>query len=103
MSEKSVNLNVQLLDKTFPMKCPESHVETLKAAAKHLNQEMRQLQDAGLVGFDRIAALAALEQTALYLKDKNHTEAYSSDLGDRLKRLNRQVVDCLTQVDQLEL
>ncbi len=62
-SEKqgSVAVTVRILGKEYQVACPPSAQSELLDAARHLDENMRQIRDSGKVaGVDRIAVMAAL-------------------------------------------
>jgi cell division protein ZapA len=59
MSEPSSVL-VHLLDKEFRVACPAEEKENLIRAARYLDDKMREIRAANVLGLERIAVMAAL-------------------------------------------
>lgn len=56
-----INTTVEILGKHYPVRCPESEVESLTRAAAFLNEKMLEIQEqAKSAGIERVAVIAAL-------------------------------------------
>jgi len=61
MSEPTVTLSVNILDRDYQVSCPESEQQSLLKSARYLDEKMREIRSKGsVVGNDRIAVMAAL-------------------------------------------
>lgn len=62
MSHDSKRVNVRILDKEYQVACRSEEKDALLAAARELDQRMRQVRNAGpsVLGIDRIAVMVAL-------------------------------------------
>lgn len=102
---------VNILDKDYQVACPPEQQEGLKQAAKHLDEQMRQIRQSGkVIGVDRISVMAALNLSyeALQLKtdkaaDTKESESSSIETLDVLKKLNNKADAALQRFRQLEI
>lgn len=97
-------INIQILDRSFPVKCPENEVEQLMKAAHHLNTQMRKVRDSSRTAtFDRIAVMVALNlcHELLFTYQRNDGEVNSLD--ERLRQLQQKVEQamCDNFIEQL--
>ena len=61
MSDDREVLTVRILDKEYRISCPPEERESLVAAARELNERMRNMRDsAKVLGAERMAVMAAL-------------------------------------------
>ncbi|MCH7898984.1 MAG: cell division protein ZapA, partial [Proteobacteria bacterium] len=63
MNDTNAQVSVRILDKEYQVACPASERTDLLDSAEVLNSKMREIRDSGrIIGLDRIAVMAALEQ-----------------------------------------
>lgn len=93
---------VQLLDKTYPIKCPTDSVADLQQSASYLNQKMREIQRANQqFTLDRIAITAALNICYELLLAKREKAKGSHSTNDELQALQSIIDDALTEQEEL--
>ncbi|WP_111657661.1 cell division protein ZapA [Isoalcanivorax indicus] len=86
MSE-SDSVVVHLLDKEYRVACPPGERDNLLRAARHLDQQMREVRDANVIGLERIAVMTALNlahellQTSSALQQQPDNERLAKLLG----------------------
>lgn len=85
MSEPSSVL-VHLLDKEFRVACPADEKENLIRAARYLDDKMREIRSANVLGLERIAVMAALNLAHDLLLAKGEL-SQQQDGGNRVGRL----------------
>jgi cell division protein ZapA len=93
MSEQNT-LTIELLDKSFQVKCPESSRQSLQEAAHYLNDKMREVRDHGrVIGSERITMMAALNicYELLELKSQRSEQLLSPELLRRLESLQKKI------------
>ena len=88
MSEREVaRLSVRILEKEYFVACPYEERSDLLDSAEFLNTKMREIRDSGkIVGFDRIAVMAAL-QLAHELLGASGAAAPSGDVLRRIRKI----------------
>ena len=59
---------VHILDKEYRVACPPGEKESLLRAASYLDEQMREVKDANVIGLERIAIMAALNISHEYLQ-----------------------------------
>lgn len=97
-------LTIQLLDKSFQVRCPEDSRPALQAAARFLDARMREVRDHGrVVGMERVAMMTALNITYDFLELKNKKEGPSPEVTARLEKLHDTIDTALIGGEQLEL
>lgn len=93
---QNVAVTVRILDKDIKVGCPPEEKAALLESAKHLNDQMEKVRDAGVMGADKIAIMAALNITRDLLKDKSiahNYDALSSGLNTLLSQLDTTLED----------
>ncbi|HEX7348835.1 MAG TPA: cell division protein ZapA [Rhodanobacteraceae bacterium] len=92
MAEESVTVNIKLLDREFLVGCQPDEREGLLSAAETLDRKMREIKQASRSpGYDRIAALAALDMTHELLVLQRSQSAVSANAGEQLSMLRRKL------------
>ena len=85
---KPTTVSVRILDKEFQVSCGPDEVDALTASARHLDEQMQIIRDAGkVVGLDRIAVMAALNLANELLM--------SEDANQRVSELTAKVTKAL--------
>lgn len=103
MSDDSLAVTINILDKEFRIACPEDEHDALLAAAHYLNTRMQEARDSGVVGQDRIAIMTALNLAHELLGNKNQRENYVKSVGSRIQSLQDKIEVALTRSKQMEL
>lgn len=88
----SASVVVHLLEKEYRVVCPPGERENLIRAARFLDDRMREVRDANVVGLERIAVMAALNLSHELLQTSTALDN-RTDTSDRLSRLLRKVDD----------
>ncbi len=58
---KTIGASIEILGRLYPIRCPESEVESLQQAADFLNEKMTEVQKSGKINnLERIAIITAL-------------------------------------------
>lgn len=73
-------VNVQILDKTYPLTCPPQERAGLESAARYVDGRMRELRNhnnGSTLGTERLAILVALTVTHELLRQRAETEPVS--------------------------
>lgn len=83
---------VHILDKEYRVACPPGEKDSLIRAARFLDEKMREVKEANVIGLERIAIMAALNmshellQTSGALEDREQGQERISGLLDRIDR-----------------
>lgn len=89
-------ITVNILDRDYQIACKSEEKESLIAAAKFLDQKMREIRDRGnVIGIDRIAVMAALNITHDFLQLKPLEEEQRT-IADRISALKRTISEIVT-------
>jgi cell division protein ZapA len=103
MSDETIGTSVQIMGKTYQIKCPQTEVNSLQRAAQYLEEKMRVMRDAGTLSADRVAIITALNivhQLLMVEQQKNH---HFQSINQRLHDLQTKVEQALAQNAQMEL
>ena len=102
---RAPTVTVEILDKEYQVACPPEQEAELIAAAKHLDQQMRDILAGGkVIGLERVAIMAALNLSHDLLGVRNgHAPKPLNDNEDRIKGLNGQLDEALYQLRQMEI
>lgn len=99
MSE-SVTVSVQILGKPFQVSCGVDEAEQVTAAARLLDARMSEIHDTRKVlGFDRIAVMAALNIAHDYLASNADLTRVSGAAGDKVAELTDKVTQALAEAE----
>lgn len=103
MSNESPDTLVEILGKSYQIKCPESEVSSLKRAADYLETKMRTMREAGILSVDKVAIITALNvihEWQMLEQQKNH---YVQSINQRILDLQSRVEHALAETAQMEL
>jgi len=93
-----------ILGKEYRVACQPEQRDELLAAARYLDQKMREIRERGtVIGTDRIAVMAALNMAYDLLQEQHSSGALSRELGPRITTLRDKVDAVLASGKQLEL
>lgn len=102
---RTPTVTVEILDKQYQVACqPEQEIELI-AAAKKLDQQMRDIRATGkVIGLERVAIMAALNLSheVINLQEGKSPQNLSGH-EDRIADINSQLDDALYQLRQLEI
>lgn len=88
MSESS-SVVVHLLDKEYRVACDPGEKEDLLRAARYLDDKMREVKEANVIGLERIAVMTALNLAHELLQASGQLTQQSADTGRVSTMLNK--------------
>ena len=104
MSNKIVNSTIEILGKTYPVRCTESELSSLQQAAHYLNQKMSEVRESGkAINLERIAIITALNITHLYLQLDQQKSTHINKINQRLSHLQHKLDIVMNKNLQTEL
>jgi cell division protein ZapA len=105
VSEESAKaVSVRILDKDYRIGCPEGEEEKLLAAARLLDQRMKEIRTGGkVIGTERIAVMVALNLAHEVLSLPNVQGEQADAVSRRIRSLRERVEAALNESSQLEL
>jgi len=85
-------MNVSILGKEFMVACPDEEREALGAAARYLDEKMREIQDGGkVIGAERCAIMAALNIASELLELRENGAPLAPETDLKLKYLQEKI------------
>lgn len=85
-------VTISILGKELMVACPDGERESLSAAARHLDQCMREIQDSGkVIGAERCAVMAALNLTNELLQLRQQFNGVPAGIDARLQALHGRI------------
>lgn len=91
-------VTISILGKEFMVACPDGEREALSAAARHLDERMREIQDGGkVIGAERCAVMAALNLTNELLQLRQRVNGVPAELDTRLSALSGKIESVLQE------
>lgn len=91
MSDTMVTVSVNILGRDYQVNCPTEERGALERAARHLDEQMREIRNTGkIVGSERIAVMAALNLSHELLgldQNRGETERVIKRLGERIDQV----------------
>lgn len=82
---------VEVLGRTFQIKCDESQIEDLQNASHFLDEKMRHFRQQGIGDFEKIAVIAALNIVHQLLTQEAQKEGHMQAINQRLHELQNKV------------
>lgn len=104
MVDSRNTLTVSILDRDFRINCPEDNQHELTAAAKFLDDKMRDIRNASnnsgkVLGADRIAVIAALN----IAHQLQQLQSQQAKVSAQIDRINERLDEAVLQDPQLDL
>jgi cell division protein ZapA len=85
-------VTITILGKELMVACPEDERPALVAAARSLDQRMREIQDGGkVIGSERVAVMVALNLANELLQVQQQTSGMPLELDARLSTINSKI------------
>lgn len=104
MSKDVVETAVEVMGRTFHVKCPQAEIVPLQQAAKYLEDKLRATREASqTLCFERAAIIAALNITHELLATEQQKNNFSQLVNQRLRDLKSKVDEALICHTQMEL
>ena len=89
---------IHLLDKEYRVACPAGEQDDLLAAARYLDEQMREVRDANVIGLERIAIMTGLNMSHELLRASQSVSQDSESEG-RVQGLLGRLEDEIQAVD----
>jgi len=90
-------VTINILGKELMVSCPDSERASLIAAARELDQRMREIQDGGkVIGGERVAVMAALNLSNELLQLRKLSGGLPEGIDDRLAALSSKIEAALS-------
>jgi len=97
-------VNVHIMDKEFRIACSDEERENLLAAARYLDDKMKEIRRGGkVIGADRIAVMAALNITHELLQIRREKEEKTAAISEHIQHLQEKIAVAIDSGKQLEL
>ncbi|MCB1743086.1 MAG: cell division protein ZapA [Gammaproteobacteria bacterium] len=98
MSESSIAVTIQVLDKEYMVSCPPEEKDALLASARALDARMRQVREAGKVlGTERVAVMTALNLIhESKLREQEHSRLLAG-IDREMERLSAKIVTAVSR------
>jgi len=85
-------VTISILGKELMVACPDDERESLAAAARYLDQRMREIQDSGkVIGTERCAVMAALNLSNELLQLRQQFSGVPPEFDARLQALHGRI------------
>lgn len=92
MKSSPGGVTISILGKELMVACPDGERESLTAAARYLDQRMREIQDTGkVIGAERCAVMVALNLTNELLQMRQQLNGVPVELNARLQALHGRI------------
>ncbi|HWP94682.1 MAG TPA: cell division protein ZapA [Gammaproteobacteria bacterium] len=104
MSGPVTTVTVRILDKEYPVACPEEERAALLQSADLVDRRLREIRQTGkIVGLERMAVMVALNLAHELLQAQSGEAALAEALGTRLRLLTEKLDGALADERQLHL
>ena len=102
--KESARVSIRILEKEVLVACPMEERSALLDSAEYLNQRMREIRDSGkVVGYDRIAVIAALNLANDLLRLQSKEQRSETEAASKLRAMRERIDGALERDRQLEL
>lgn len=92
MKSSPGGVTISILGKELMVACPDDERESLAAAARYLDQRMREIQDSGkVIGTERCAVMAALNLSNELLQLRQQFSGVPAEFDARLQALHGRI------------
>lgn len=96
MSTEITTVNVNILDRTYAIKCPAAKIAELQQAAQHLDAKMRQIQGNNkFISIDKVAIIAAINIASEALAANSENNSIIDATNNRILSLQKKIEDVL--------
>lgn len=103
MNNKETYTHIDILGKSYPIKCSVNEVESLKESARYLEDKMKKLRDGSKgFGIEKIAIITALNVVHEFLNIEETLSAKSKHVQDKIRELHNKIEIALVKNSQLE-
>ena len=98
------SITISVLGRDYQIACPPDEEESLRRAARYLDQQMEQMKNrSASLGYEKIAVLAALNITHDFLKlSQEANSSETASLRD-IKQLEKKIDNALIAARQIEI
>lgn len=96
MSDSTIAVSIQVLDKEYLISCPPSEKEGLLQSAAMLDRRMREVRESGkILGAERVAVITALNVIhESRMRDADH-RAYVAGIDSEMSRLSQKLAEAV--------
>ena len=102
MSEQEQVIEIKILDRSYPVKCPRDEALQLQESANYLDQKMRALkQSASSQNTERLAIVAALNICNELMSFKHQKNQSIDVMSENIKSLQQRIQKFLTTKESL--
>lgn len=96
-------LNIQILDKDYPVNCPAHAESELQAAVAYLHEKIKAHQGKSQTTLstmiaERILAMVALNLANEVLTQRHGKDAYELELSEKIERLTHKIAKSLEEI-----
>ncbi len=101
-NSKLRDASIEILGKTYKIKCPEESIIDLQKAASYLDNKMASVRDSGILNADKVAIITALNVINQLFNLEQQQIQQAQNINQRVLDLHSKVDKVLTNYDQLE-
>lgn len=95
---------IEIMGKSYQIKCPEVEISALKQSAKYLEEQMRLTREVGnVLCADKIAVITALNIVHQFITLERNNHSQLQTLTQRLHEIQNKIEIALAQNKQMEL
>lgn len=103
MTDNTIDTNIEILGKFYPIRCPQSEVALLQEAANYLNRKMIEVQESGkVINLERIAIITALNIASDYLQLDQQKSSLMTRVNQRISTLQDKIDSAINKALQTE-
>ena len=100
MSDTETLVSINILDKTYPIKCRQAEVRELQQAAEHLNEQLKKRYQKN-ASLEAVAMVAALNISHELIQLKNQMNQQIDDVNQYVLRLTKRIQESLVTEEEI--
>lgn len=101
---QAIAANIEILGKSYQIRCPESELPSLQRAAQFLEERMKYLRDhANVLSLDRLAIITALNMANQLLTIEHEKAEQIHAINQRLHELQAKIERVVTPPPHVQL
>lgn len=101
---KVITATIEILGKLYPVRCPETELQSLQEAASFVNKKMAEVQDSSkAINLERIAIITSLNIAHQFLQLDQQKNSFLSKINQRITHMQDKIDIAINQALQTEL
>jgi cell division protein ZapA len=98
MNDQVNTVAIQIMGRTYQIKCPSDKIEELHASALHLEKKVSELKEQNkMLDTERLLLIAALNISHELIRSQQEKQHHSGDFQERIQKLQDKIELALSE------